>query len=80
MGPHEQDARRRCKRVLKQIEAHLEQHPCGEKYFGKVAAKYPLAIEKLREGTIVGPVILDKLVSHMAVREKAKSASGGADQ
>lgn len=78
MGPIEKKTRRQCRAVLRKIEAHLQEHPCGETYFGIAAAGYPLAIKNLREGKIVGPAILDKLLTHIEQREAGLTSGGGA--
>lgn len=78
MGPYETKARKNCETVLKRIEAHLLEHPCGESYFGMAAAKNPGAVARLRQNKIVGPATLDKLLAHIEAREGV--LSGGGDQ
>lgn len=69
MGPLEQEARRHCKRVLARIERHIRDFPVGETYFGKVAASNPYAVRSLREGRILSPDTLDRLMEFIATRE-----------
>ncbi|WP_215970023.1 hypothetical protein [Shimia thalassica] len=57
-----------CAQVLKEISEHLERHPMGEFYFGKLAASNPLLLQKLREGKVVTPATLDK--ARFFVRER----------
>lgn len=74
MGPHERKARKHCRSVLRRIEQHISIHPVGETYFAKRAGCSPYALKALREGSILTPDTLDKLVAHLKEREKTIKA------
>lgn len=79
MGPLEQEARQHCSRVLARIERHVKEYPCGETYFGKVAASNPYAVRSLREGRILSPDTLDRLLEFIDEREKRLDKAVKAD-
>ena len=74
MGPHERKARKQCARALRLIErhfAHYDQDP-SETGFAKQAGCSPYAVSNLRKGKLVKPSTLDKLLAHVAKRDKAR--------
>jgi hypothetical protein len=71
MGPLEREARQHCSRVLARVERHIADFPVGETYLGKVAASNPYAVRSLREGRILSPDTLDRLVKYIEQREAA---------
>jgi len=81
MGPIEQEVRERCTQVLKRVERHLRDFPVGGTYLGKVAASNPYALRSLREGRILSPETLDKLLAYVEAREErlTKAASEAAE-
>lgn len=72
--------RETCAAVLQEIEDHLEAYPMGATYFGQRAATYPFLVERLREGRLVGPALLDKARRFISERQREKQEQESNEQ